>query len=446
MNETVYAAPALSRQLSLCATAVAGVCRGRSLTDELLTVPDNLRPGVQALAFHVLRWLGAANCLKEQLVAKPPAPPVNALLVSALALLWPASGPPYAAHTLVDQAVAAARRHGSGASGFVNAVLRRFLREQDAQVARALRDERARHNHPAWWARQLLDDWPEQAAALLSVAQARPPMMLRVNSRRTSVQAYLERLQATGQNAKPAVPDTGFDQLLVMDAPCPVNRLPGFADGDVSVQDSHAQLAAPLLLGATGLPPGALVLDACAAPGGKTAHLLELSDLEVIALDKDPERLKRVQQTLHRLHLKAQIQAGDAAHPSAWWDGRLFDAILLDAPCSASGIDRRHPDVRWLRQPADITSLAATQASLLNALWPLLKPGGRLLYVTCSVFKAEGAHQIDAFLQRLPSGAAVLELQSPGHLLPLPQNAAATPTLTDLPLGDGFYFGLLLKR
>lgn len=416
------------------------------MTDELAAVPDEMRPGVQALTFHVLRWLGAAHCLKGQLVAKPPAPAVDALLLSALALLWPASQPPYPAHTLVDQAVAAARRHGSGAAGFINAVLRRFLRETDAQVTQALRDERARHNHPAWWALRLHDDWPDQAAELLAVAQQRPPMMLRVNRRRTSVQAYLERLRATGQDARPAVPGSGFDQLLVLDAPCAVNRLPGFADGDVSVQDSHAQLAAPLLLGAEGLPIGARVLDACAAPGGKTAHLLEMSDLQVLALDKDPERLERVRETLRRLHLQAQVEVGDAANPSTWWDGQQFDAILLDAPCSASGIDRRHPDIRWLRKPADLVSLAATQASLLDALWPLLKPGGRLLYVTCSVFKAEGVHQIDAFLQRQPAGSVVLAPHSPGHLLPLPQNGASPPSPGDLPTGDGFYYGLLLKR
>jgi 16S rRNA (cytosine967-C5)-methyltransferase len=416
------------------------------LTDELAAVPDELRPGVQALAFHVLRWLGAAQCLKEQLVAKPPAPAVNALLLTALALLWPQSKPPYAPHTLVDQAVAAARRHGSGAAGFINAVLRRFLRETEAQVAQALRNERARHNHPPWWARQLHEDWPGQAGELLSAAQERPPMMLRVNRRRTTVQAYLERLRATGQQGRAAVPGSGFDQLLVLDQACAVSRLPGFAEGDVSVQDSHAQLAAPLLWGDEGLPDGARVLDACAAPGGKTAHLLEMGDLDVLALDRDPERLERVRETMRRLHLDAQVQVGDASQPGQWWDGRLFDAILLDAPCSASGIDRRHPDIRWLRKPADLVSLAATQAGLLDALWPLLKPGGSLLYVTCSVFKAEGVHQIDAFLQRRPAGSAILAPHSPGHLLPLPQNGAASPSPGAIPPGDGFYYGLLLKR
>ncbi len=445
MNDRVYAGPALSRQLGLCANAVAGVVRGRSLTDELAALPGDLRPGVQALAFHTLRWLGAARCLREQLAAKTPPPAVDALLLTALALLWPPAGPPYPAHTLVDQTVAAARRHGPGAAGFANAVLRRFLRESAAQVAQAMEDPRARHNHPVWWVQQLTADWPAQAPALLAAAQQRPPMMLRVNARRSNVTNYQARLLDVGKSSQTAPAGHGMDQLIVLDEPCPVHQLPGFADGDVSVQDSHAQLAAPLLLGATGLPSGAQVLDACAAPGGKTAHLLELADLDVLALDHDAERLQRVGDTLDRLGLHARLLPADACNPSAWWDGRAFDAILLDAPCSASGIGRRHPDIRWLRKPSDITALAATQAAMLDALWPLLKPGGRLLYASCSVFKAEGAHQIDAFLQRQPAGSAVLAPHTPGHLLLQPQNEDTPSSPQPFPAGDGFFYGLLLK-
>jgi 16S rRNA (cytosine967-C5)-methyltransferase len=216
---------------------------------------------------------------------------------------------------------------------------------------------------------------------------------------------------------------------VVLRAPRPVQQLPGFSEGEVSVQDAAAQLAAPLLLGAPALlAPGARLLDACAAPGGKSAHLLELAEIELVALDVDAQRLQRVHDNLKRLRLadpaRVHVVAGDARQPAAWWDGRPFDAILLDAPCTASGIARRHPDVRWLRRPADIDHLAATQAQLLAALWPLLKPGGRLLYATCSIFKAEGHRQIDAFLQRMGPASARLWPHSPGHLLPLADNAS----------------------
>jgi len=219
-----------------------------------------------------------------------------------------------------------------------------------------------------------------------------------------------------------------------------VQRLPGFEAGDVSVQDAAAQLAAPLLVYASGqaLPAGARVLDACAAPGGKTAHLLELADLDVTALDADPARLARVNDTLDRLGLHARTLAADASQPSAWWDGQPFDAILLDAPCSASGIVRRHPDVRWLRRDRDIAALARTQDAILDALWPLLKPGGHLLYCTCSVFKEEGQDRVDAFLQRTPSALA---RPAPGHLLPVVEYLDAAPA----DRGDGFFYALLAK-
>ena len=228
-------------------------------------------------------------------------------------------------------------------------------------------------------------------------------------------------------------------------------QLPGFAEGEVSVQDAAAQQAVTLLLGhgPTALRPGARVLDACSAPGGKTAQLLEQADLDLLALDSDAQRLQRVQETLVRLGLPAPgagqvaLRAADARQPRSWWDGRPFDAILLDAPCTASGIVRRHPDIRWLRRPDDIGALARVQAELLDALWPLLAPGGRLLYATCSLFRAEGQDQIDAFLQRLPAGAARVDPASPGHLLPLADNAPqeATPA----PAHDGFYLALLHK-
>jgi 16S rRNA (cytosine967-C5)-methyltransferase len=442
----VPAAPPLARLLDHTADAVQAVCSGRSLRDALARCPADARAGTQALSFHTLRWLGSARAVRGVLAKKAPPPAVDALLLSALALLWPESEPPYAEHTLVDQAVAAARKRAPPSAPFVNAVLRRFLRERATIVAGALRDPLARFNHPRWWIERLQRDWPDCWQALLLANNQRAPMSLRVNARRADAAGYVARLAGAGLDATVIGSHT-----VVLARPCPVDRLPGFAEGDVSVQDAAAQRAAPLLLGigATGgsqpLRKGARVLDACAAPGGKTAHLLELGDLDVLALDKDAERLGRVRETLARLGLHARLLAADAGNPAAWWDGQGFDAILLDAPCSASGIVRRHPDVRWLRRPADIATLAATQACLLDALWPLLVPGGRLLYCTCSVFKAEGKDQIDAFLQRCREAKLASAPPSPGHLLPLPDNGVDRPMPGTPASEDGFFYGLLQK-
>ena len=439
-------APALSRLLEQTADAVQAVRGGRSLTEVLAACPGPLRPGTQALSFLVLRRLGAAQAARAILAPRTPPPAVEALLLSALALLWPDDAPPYADHTLVDQAVTAARKRAPQSASFLNAVLRRFLRERDALVAAALKQPTARWNHPQWWIDRLKADWPGQWQAILAAAQERPPMCLRVNVRQFTGAQYLQQLEAAGLAAR--LVDV---QTLVLDVPVPVDRLPGFADGAVSVQDAAAQRAAPLLVGA-GLPPGARVLDACAAPGGKTAHLLELADLDVLAIDADPQRLKRVDDTLARLRLQARTRAGDGRRPTDWWDGQPFDAILLDAPCSAAGIVRRHPDIRWLRRAEDIAALARIQAELLDALWPTLKPGGWLLYATCSVFRAEGEHQIDAFLQRRGASGAHLDGRSPGHLLPLPDNGstgASSPgsgtALGSRDVADGFYYALLRK-
>lgn len=425
----------LAQLLSHTADAVAAVRAGRSLNDALAACPAPARPGTQALAFQTLRQLGRAMALREQLVKKPPAAWLDALLLTALALIWDEAQAPYAPHTLVDQAVDAAKRRVRAQSGFVNAVLRRFLREREALVAATSSDAVARWNHPSWWIQRLRKDWPAQAEALLAADNEHPPMSLRVNARQGDAAWYLQRLAEAGIAGAAAGSHT-----VVLSKPAPVTALPGFAGGAVSVQDSAAQLAAPLLLGETGLKPGARVLDACAAPGGKTAHLLELAELDVLALDADAERLKRVHDTLQRLHLHAELKAADARDTATWWDGRLFDAILLDAPCSASGIVRRHPDVRWLRRESDLAALAQTQAQLLDALWPLLAPGGRLLYCTCSVFPVEGQHQIDAFLQRAPDATT---RPSPGHLLPVPDNGSQASA--SAPAMDGFYYALIEK-
>ncbi len=431
------------------ADAVQAVRAGRSLTEVLARCPAELRPATQALSFYVLRLLGSAEAARALLAPKTPPPKVDSLLVSALALLWPCAPgvtPPYTEHTVVDQVVSAARQRAPASAGFVNAVLRRFLRERGAIVAAAQASPPALFNHPQWWIDQVHADWPDQWQAILQANNQHPPMTLRVNARRSSTEAYLERLSAAGIAAHAVGPLA--PQALVLERAVPVALLPGFADGDVSVQDAAAQLAAPLTVGAVAglaaLPPGARVLDACSAPGGKTAHLLELADLDLLALDSDAGRLVRVQENLQRLGASAQTLAADARQPAAWWDGRPFDAILLDAPCSASGIVRRHPDVRWLRRSADIANLAAIQAELLDALWPCLKPGGRLVYATCSIFKAEGERQVFAFLQR-QSDAKQLDVAGvSGHLLALAHNGEAAGGVPST--FDGFYYALISKN
>jgi 16S rRNA (cytosine967-C5)-methyltransferase len=446
--------PALALLLDSVTDVVLAVRAGRSLTHALAACPLPLRPGVQALSYTVLRILGSAEAARAAMAPKTPPPNVDALLCAAIALLWLSPRPPYADHTVVDQAVQTTHRRAPAAVPFVNAVLRRFVREREAIVAAARRAPVGAFNHPLWWIDRIKHDWPGHWAELLEQAGAHPPLVLRVNARRTTPAEYVQRLAYGGRAAQVVGP-----QAVWLHEPCPVQQLPGFADGDVSVQDAAAQRAAPLLLGhgaagvspaaqalpgATGLAPGARVLDACAAPGGKTAHLLELADLDLLALDSDPHRITRVHDALGRLKLSAQVQVGDARRPRDWWDGRPFDAILLDAPCTASGIVRRHPDIRWLRRAGDVGALAETQSQMLEALWPLLKPGGRLLFATCSVFRAEGQDRIDAFLQHAGRADAWLDTASPGHLLPLAHNPpnGAEAAVTH----DGFFYALLHKR
>lgn len=432
-------APPLHQLLLESAKALAALRAGRSLNDALAACPPALRPGTQALAFAAVRAHGRCGALIARLVPRRPPPLLDGLLRTALAQALGGSYPP---HTLVDQAVQAVRRSQPAQAGLVNAVLRRFLREREALMTAIAAQPEAQTEHPAWWVARLRRDWPAQADALLAAAQQAPPFALRVNRRQGSAAAYLQRLHAAGLSARPLGPLC--PDGLVVEPACAVDRLPGFADGAVSVQDGAAQLAAPLLIdGAGHLPPlreGARVLDACAAPGGKTAHLLERRrDLDLLALDADAERLRRVDDSLQRLGLSARTQAADAGDTAAWWDGRPFDAILLDAPCSASGINRRHPDVRWLRRDTDIGQLVSTQARLLDALWPLLAPGGRLLYATCSLFKAEGEAQAAAFAQRqaqaIPQGVP----GHTGHLLGLPDNDGfVVPS-------DGFFYALFCR-
>ncbi|RYY63529.1 MAG: 16S rRNA (cytosine(967)-C(5))-methyltransferase RsmB, partial [Comamonadaceae bacterium] len=348
---------------------------------------------------------------------------------------------PYTPFTLVDQAVEAAKRSPatSAQSGFLNACLRRFLRERDALVAATDGDPVARWNHPRWWIERLQKDHPDAWQAILAANNEPAPMALRVNRRQATRDEVLRTLADQGVPAH-AVGRDG----LVLDAARDVHAIPGFDQGLLTVQDAGAQLAAPLLLDGLQAPAGRRlrVLDACAAPGGKTGHLLEAADADVVALDVDPQRCRRIEDTLARLGLQAQVVAADAADVASWWDGVPFDAVLLDAPCTASGIVRRHPDVRWLRRPTDVANLAAQQDRLLQALWPLVRPGGRLLYCTCSVFRDEGERRIQAFVAH--NRAAVLR-PSPGHLLPA--SGAKGQGVRDNPGGDhdGFFYALLAR-
>lgn len=429
----------LWRQLQASARVLQAILGGASGTAAIGAVDAALRPGVQALSFAVLRSLGRAQALRCLLAPRKPSAPVDALLCSALALLSPESEAPYDAFTLVNQTVEAAKKSPrlKPQASFINACLRRFLREQADLLAQTAQDPVARWNHPAWWLARMQAEWPAQWQAILVANNAQAPMVLRVNTRRISVADYLKMLQAAGLAAQPL----GQAGVVLQHASA-VQQIPGFADGLVSVQDSAAQWAAPLLL--TGLRGQAplQVLDACAAPGGKTAHLLEFADVAVTALDIDAERCQRIHDNLQRLGLSARVLAADAADLPSWWQGQSFDAILLDAPCSGSGVVRRHPDIRWLRRPTDAAQLALQQARLLAVLWPLVKPGGRLLYCTCSVFHAEGKGQIKAFLDN-NSNATLLP--SPGHLLP--GQAVQWPGLVDNPTRehDGFYYALLEK-
>lgn len=419
---------------------VVALRQGVSASASLDATTADLRAGTQALAFQVLRNLGRAEALCQLLAKRTPSPEVHALLCSVLALAWKDADNPFDNFTLVNQAVEAAKRRvGLKASAaFVNACLRRFLREREALVEQTDKEPRAIWNHPGWWIQQLQKEQPERWQSIFSANNQHAPLTLRVNQKKVAVEAYLAQLQNAGIEAWP----NGGVSITLAKARM-VTGLPGFTDGYFAVQDAAAQLAAPLLLnGLNGTGP-LRILDACAAPGGKTAHLLELADCQLTSLDIDAQRCERIHQTLARLGLQAEVLVADAGQPEAWWNGIQFDGVLLDAPCTASGIVRRHPDVRWLRRPTDVTALAQVQAKLLKALWPLVKPGGRLLYCTCSVFHAEGVGQIQTFLANNKDARL---LPSPGQLMP--QFRVNGQALTDNSANDhdGFFLALLEKQ
>lgn len=447
-----HSGPALSAALSdiILASArnVHAVLGGRSLSDSLADTPAALRAPVQSVAFHVMRQLGRARAVRAELVRrKPPNPLFDALMLTALALLDAAvyfqheaapdaperrHTPIYAPHTVVDQAVTAAGRHRrlKPYKSLLNGVLRTFLRERPALLERVMQQPEARHNHPRWWIERLRRAYPEQWQALLLAANRPGPMVLRVNRRRAEVVEVMRALASAGIE----VADAG-DGALMLVQPRPVQDIPGFDEGWWSVQDLAAQQAARLLP----LETGMRVLDACAAPGGKTAHMLERVDVMLTALDADPRRLEKVTHTLERLGLgtagRADVRCANAADLAAWWDGTPFDAVLADVPCTASGVVRRHPDIRWLRREADIARTAALQRTIVDALWHTVKPGGHLLYATCSIFPEEGEQQAARFALHHPDAA---RLPAPGQLLPLDDGTAVTH--------DGFFYALFAKK
>ncbi len=403
---------------------------------EALSVVD--RAQVKALAFGAVRWHHRHRLLLGTLLDRPLRDRdrvLEALLSVGLFQLLDARQPDYAA---VSATVEAARLLGlPWAVGLVNAALRRLQREKATLPDEVLTTPQGRYSHPGWLVERLRRDWPEDYLRVLEAAQQAPPLWLRVNRLRTEPEPYRQRLAEAGIEARI---EGGLPGSVCLTHPLPVEAIPGFSAGEVTVQDPGSQLAAYLLDPA----PEMRVLDACAAPGGKTTHLLEHAGgrLDLLALDIDSGRLVRLRENLARLGLDAGIIAADALHPEAWWDGRAFDRILLDAPCSSTGVIRRHPDIKLLRRESDIGVMAERQSALLEALWPLLRPGGRLLYVTCSLLKAENSEVTARFLAAHED--AVLEAapcQLPEWAMPQPQGGwQVLPGMGDT---DGFYYVLI---
>ena len=389
------------------------------------------RAALTDLTYGTLRFLGELRAIVRQFVHSKPEPLIEALLWVAI---YELAHSKTAAHVIVSQAVAAVETINRGAKGFANAVLRNYMREPEAALAKAMEHDEGMWNHPTWWVERVRREQPDWWEAILRGGNGHGPLTLRVNRRRATVEQVIAAFEAKKIEAE-ALSDT----MIVLKRPRPVDRLPGFRDGHFSVQDAGAQLAATLL----GAKDGMRVLDACAAPGGKAAHVLELADCTLIALDVDAERVKRVAENFDRLGLVGDVRAADAAMPASWWDGVPFDRILIDAPCTGSGVVRRHPDGKWLKRDSDVAQLAAQQRRLIDGVWPMLKPGGRLLYATCSVFLPENNLQVDAALAR-HNNMRRIRITLPGD------PASASGQL--LPGGnrkthnhDGYFYALLEK-
>lgn len=419
----------------LAADAIQQVFAGRNLGSSLEIIFRNhseitpqQRAVAQDLSYGTLRFYGQLQALLSQLLEKPlQDKKLHNLLLIALYQLQHDKA---AAHTVVDQAVKVASRAGKPwAKGLVNAVLRNFLRQRETLLKQISADEVASYSYPKWWISKLKTQYPQNWQSILEAGNQHPPLSLRVNQRHVEMDAYRQRLS-----------DAGIDhsylggQALLLAKGVPVDKIPGFFDGDVSVQDYGAQFAAEFL----DVQDGQRVLDACCAPGGKTGHILEKAAVTLTAMDSDATRLQRTQDNLQRLKLHASLVTGDAANTD-WWDGVAFDRILADVPCTASGIVRRHVDIKWLRREADIQSFTKQQAAILPSLWRLLAKGGKLLYVTCSIFHEENQRQIERFLneqedaEQLPLAGTNLVNIKDGQLHPCAEH-------------DGFFYALLQKK
>jgi 16S rRNA (cytosine967-C5)-methyltransferase len=413
---------------------------GRSLPDAIDSLPsrggDRDAALVQELAYGSVRTLARLNALTDILLRRPLKREDSDLLALIQIGLYQILATRIPDHAAVDATVEAARRIGKGwAAPLINAILRRFLRERALLLGRIDASEEAKWLFPVWLLRRIQSAWPEHWTSIIDASNERPPMTLRVNAIKTTRARYLESLAVAGLTARPAA---HARDGLVLDLPLPARRLPGFDQGMVSVQDAGAQLAAELL----GAQPGERVLDACAAPGGKTTHMLERAGnaLDLTALDLNSQRLERVRENLDRLGLSARVVAGDATAPDGEWARDRYDRILLDAPCSATGVIRRHPDIKQLRRPTDIAALGAGQTRMLDALWPLLSPGGRLVYATCSLLPQENEAQVAAFLDRHPDAREVPLACSWG--LPRDHGRQTLPGMDGM---DGFYYATLEK-
>lgn len=431
----------LACSLYNAANAISDVSDGVALPQALARIfqaehyPSSTHGAIQDIAYQSMRNKGMTDQLLIQLGNKPIQPIfLHSLLSCALTLLLqPVNRARYDDFTIVNQAVDAcdANKKIAGAKGLVNAILRRFLRERDILILVAQKTPQGKWNYPTWWIDRLKTAYPEHWEAILQTGNKQPPLTLRVNQRRTSVNDYLNLLE------KNDIAATQIGPVAVrLRTPVPVHHIPGFEEGLVSVQDAAAQLAAPLL----DVKEGMRVLDACAAPGGKTCHLLELADIELQAIDHDPSRLARIQENLDRLGLNADLMVGDARFGQDesivpehnWWDGRPYDRILADVPCTASGIVRRHPDIRWLRRKIDSSQLAQLSTQILDSLWQKLAVNGKLLLVTCSVWPEESEKQATQFAEKHHAK----RLPAPGQLL---------PTTTDHEDHDGLFFALFEK-
>ncbi|MES9965926.1 MAG: 16S rRNA (cytosine(967)-C(5))-methyltransferase RsmB [Sedimenticola sp.] len=427
----------------VAARLVWQMMQGRSLSDLFATGIDDIaerdRPLVKEICFGVARWWPTLEALLGQLLERPMKAKdgeVRALVMVGLYQLMQMRVP---AHAAVKETVDAAwpmKRRRPWAPGLVNGVLRRFQREQDELLAEIDGNPSARHAMPGWLLGRLQQGWPDHWPAIAEAFRSHPPMSLRVNSRHLGREAYFKKLMQASLTARP-IPGTAAG--VVLDAACAVESLPGFSQGEVSVQDGGAQLAAELL----DLQPGQQVLDACAAPGGKSGHILERvpEGVSLTAVDVDPARLVRINENLERLGLEARVVVGDAARPEGEWAADRYDRILLDVPCSATGVIRRHPDIKLLRRDADIAPLVTLQGEILDAIWPLLKPGGMLLYATCSLLAEENEQQVARFLERQADAREQAIEADWGHERPVGRQ-----TLPGEATMDGFYYARLVKE